>query len=487
MTRAVLYLRLSDSTEASTSIQRQEADLRARADREGWDVVEVLVDDGISGGISRAKADRALEMLRTGEADVLAVWKSDRWSRQGLRAVADLDEVLAARPEARFVGDQDGLDSREASFGIMSGMLAVVANAERKNISLRVRSSIATLRAAGRFAGGNLPYGYRPVDNPDGPGRVLVINDEEAAVVREAAERVLHGTSTYAVTRDLNSRGVPTRRGEPWTTTALLRMLTRDHIVGRVTHHGELLRGEDGLPLEVWPPVLDVATWLRLRSTLGVGVPRTRKPNRRRAVLLSGIAKCGCCGGPLYFKVNGAGSPSYYCGARSNGRQCDGVSIDAPFLDEYVSSRMLASVGDADVMEEQVEAGADDAALAEIDRAMKEMAGAMTAPGADRPALMARLDSLDARRASLKAAPSEPTVTLTPTGQTYREAWDAADMEGRRAILDAVIGRVTVQKGRRGERPNGSRVSSFNRPAYVAGTYVGAKPRLAVALNHPDV
>src|SRR4051794_20873542 len=115
MTRAVLYLRISESDEASTSLVRQEADLRARAAREGWTVVDVLSDDGISGGSSRAKAHRALEMLRGGDADVLAVWKADRWSRQGVRAVADLDDVLAQRPDARFIADQDGLDSREAS------------------------------------------------------------------------------------------------------------------------------------------------------------------------------------------------------------------------------------------------------------------------------------------------------------------------------------------------------------------------------------
>lgn len=41
-------------------------------------MVDVLKDDGISGGISRAKADRALEMLQTGDADILAVWRADR-------------------------------------------------------------------------------------------------------------------------------------------------------------------------------------------------------------------------------------------------------------------------------------------------------------------------------------------------------------------------------------------------------------------------
>src|SRR5919199_2065574 len=146
MPRAVLYCRISESDDVSTSLDGQEADLRERAERDGWTVVEVFRDDGISGGVSRAKADRALEMLRSGETDVLAVWKADRWSRMGLRAVADLDEVLEERPAARFVAHMDALDSRDASFDAMFGFLAVVARIERKNSKVRVTASIARLR-----------------------------------------------------------------------------------------------------------------------------------------------------------------------------------------------------------------------------------------------------------------------------------------------------------------------------------------------------
>jgi DNA invertase Pin-like site-specific DNA recombinase len=216
MPRAVLYCRISESDDVSTSIAGQETDLRERAERDGWTVIDVLKDDGISGGISRAKADRALEMLRTGDADILAVWKADRWSRQGLRAVADLDDVLTERPSARFVAHMDGLDSRDASFDAIFGILAVMARIERKNTRVRVTASIARLRRDGRFAGGNVPYGYRPADNPEGFGRVLAIDETEAEVVREAAARVLTGESTYSVVRELNARKVPTRRRTTW-------------------------------------------------------------------------------------------------------------------------------------------------------------------------------------------------------------------------------------------------------------------------------
>ncbi|MGY1751547.1 recombinase family protein [Blastococcus sp. SYSU D01042] len=494
VTRAVLYLRLSESDEASTSIARQEADLRARAAREGWTVVDVLVDDGVSGGKRRPKADQALSMLRDGAAEVLAVWKMDRWTRQGLSALADLLEVLEQRPEATFVADRDGLDSTAATWDLHAGMLVAVAKMERDNTKARVKSSVDRLRRVGRYAGGNLPYGYRSTPNPEGPGRVLVINEAEAAVVREAASRVLAGESIYAISRDLNAREIPTRRPfkdkektkpRTWSIQALRQVLTADAILGRITHRGELLRGEDGLPFTVWPPVLDLETWTRVRSALGVGIPRgVRPPRRRRSGLLSGLVTCAGCGAPLYLRSNGAGHAAYGCSARSNGRPCDGVSISADAVERHVAEVFLSGVGDREVIEEVIEAGPDAAALAEVQRAIEETAREMTADDADPVELGRRLALLKERRAALKAAPQEPTVRLVPTGRTYSEAWEAADLDGRRAILGATLAVLSVRKGRRGSRIfDPARVVMMSSPAHVAGVSTDPKDRWAVVAD----
>jgi DNA invertase Pin-like site-specific DNA recombinase len=456
VTRAVLYLRISESDEASTSLARQREDLLGLADEEGWTVVDVIPDNGLSGGYRRSNAERALAMLRTGEADVLAVWKTDRWSRMGIRAVADLDKVLEARPEARFVAYQDHADSSQPYFKLIFGMLAVAAQAERDWIRGRVRLSIAGLRQNGRYAGGNLPYGYRSGANPDGPGRVLAIDDAEAAVVREAAERVLGGESVYAVSRDLNARGIPTRRGTTWTVRSLRQVLTGDAILGRVRHRGELLRDKNGLPESFWPPVLELMDWTRLRHVLGIDKSPARRGRReRRARLLSGLATCALCGSPLYVRVNGAGHPAYACSARSNGRPCDGVSISATGLGTHVVEWLLDAMGDLELEREIVEPSANDAELADIDRAIKATAAEMLDDDADIEALTARLAALKRRRAELHAAPSEPTITRVSLGLTIRQAWSEwLDPETRQAALRAFFREIDIKigKGQRGSR-----------------------------------
>src|SRR5690606_41320589 len=111
MKRAVLYLRISQYDDDSTAIARQREELEAWAEREAWVEVETLVDEGISGRKMRAKSELALQMLRNGEADVLAVWKFDRWRRQGLRAVVGLIDALDARPGGVLPSKGAGLDS----------------------------------------------------------------------------------------------------------------------------------------------------------------------------------------------------------------------------------------------------------------------------------------------------------------------------------------------------------------------------------------
>jgi site-specific DNA recombinase len=469
---------------------RQQAICRAYAEQRDWTVAAVIEDIDVSAtkaGLDRPGLDQLRQLVQESRVDVVIVWRLDRLARSVLDTLVLLKEFTDAK--CATASATEAIDLTTPVGKAMAALIAIFAEMEADAIKARVRSSIDILRRSGRYAGGNLPYGYRSVPNTDGPGRVLVTNEEEAAVVREAADRVLAGVSVYAVSLDLNGRGVPTRRTtekrrRTWTVQALRQVLTSDAILGRVVHRGELLRGDDGLPLQVWPPVLDLETWTRVRSTLGVSIPReVRPPRRRRSRLLSGLITCGLCGAPLYLRSNGAGHQAYGCSARSNGRACDGVSISADAVERYVVETFLSKVGDREVIEEVIEAGGNDADLADVQRAIDETAKEMTADDADLAELGRRLALLKERRAALKAAPKEPLVKLVPTGRTYRDAWEAVDLDGRRAILGAALAVLSAKKGHRGSRTfDPSRVVMISNPAHVAGVSTEGKSRWAVVV-----
>src|SRR5690606_40730160 len=60
----------------------------------------------------------------------------------------------------------------------------------------------------------------------------------------------------YAIVRDLQKRGIRPRQAQHFSRGTLRGVLTGRAILGQVSHHGEPIRGEDGMPLSVWEPIV---------------------------------------------------------------------------------------------------------------------------------------------------------------------------------------------------------------------------------------
>ncbi|QWY81884.1 serine integrase [Microbacterium phage Honk] len=476
--RAIGYSRISLIVDDSTSLARQRRDIETLAEREGLDLVDILVDEGKSGRKAREKADRAVAMLASGEVDALIVWKLDRLTRGGVGALVPLLDALDAREAAVKTGGTaplfittDGHRSDSPAWRIIAAVLAEVARAEVENTAARAASAVHYRRTVThRFAGGaSVPFGYASVPAPDGVGRVLVIDDDEAAIVREAAARILdEGWSPFRVARDLNARLIPTskspfrralRKGEDttdldrgtWTRPTVKSLLTSHTLLGRQTHRGTLLKGDDGVPLTVWPPLLSLHDSDRLTRALASDGrdPRTHK---RAARLLSGVAFCAHCDAKMHVTTSG-GKPIYACPTGWNHHgdpadKCPSPKIDAARLEGHVEALVLGTMGHvAELRTERVTANPHAAAeLLEVEAAMAETQIAMDADDAD-DSLFDRFRELRARRIILRREAGDVTEGLVPTGRTIREAWLADDdPEARRRVALSSLDHLTVSR-----------------------------------------
>ncbi|WP_309102506.1 recombinase family protein [Microbacterium sp.] len=246
-----LYLRLSIDKEGKDSLERQEADLRAWADREGLSVRRVWKDPGKSGykrGVSRPDFDAAVAAVTAGEVATLAVWKLDRLSRQGAGQVGTvLDDVDAVGGRLYFL--KDSLDSSVPGHRMVIVMVSEQARAESANTSLRVRAKKEVQRKAGMYLGGSDPFGYVV-----GEDRKLRQHPAEAPLVREAVERLLSGETMLMVCRDWNERGVPTRRnGSMWRSSSMSVVLRSPSLAGLVPDHREQrAAGYEGGDIHPW-------------------------------------------------------------------------------------------------------------------------------------------------------------------------------------------------------------------------------------------
>jgi DNA invertase Pin-like site-specific DNA recombinase len=151
MKRAVLYLRVSTVDQTTAN---QERELRAIAERMGWEIGKVYKDHGISGAKGRngrPAFDAMCHAAAKREFDVVMAWSVDRLGRSLQDLVGFLSELHALRIDLFL--HQQGLDTTTPAGKAMFQMLGVFAEFERSIIQERVRAGLRRAVAEGKRLG----------------------------------------------------------------------------------------------------------------------------------------------------------------------------------------------------------------------------------------------------------------------------------------------------------------------------------------------
>jgi site-specific DNA recombinase len=461
--RAAIYCRISqDRAGAGLGVERQREDCEALADRLGWSVVETFTDNDLSAYAGKARAGYrdALEAIKTGRVDGVLVWHTDRLHRspKELEEYVELCERHKVVTQTVQAGE---LDLTTASGRMVARMLGAVARHESEHKSERVRRAQLQAAQAGRWLGGGRPFGWRPSDpsvqwkdtaDKHRPG-VVILDAVEAAAVQRCTAAVLAGESLGSQISALNTSGLRTPTGRPWSYTQLRQVLLRARNAGLSELGGEIVGRS------AWPPIVAEADWWALRAVLSDESRRRSTTNRVRW-LLAGIAVCGVCGAALKSATvtsnrrTGTTRAVYRCPAGYH------VARACLVLDGYVSEAVVERLSLADVR----------AAL------LHDAGGGDDDLGADYAAVSAQLDELGAMygageisASQLRAGTARLRTRLTEVAARVgdrirgaavagivdaadvRRAW--ADLEDnitrRRAILREVVKVVVHPAGRR--------------------------------------
>lgn len=493
--RIGVYTRLSiEAASTSTSLDGQSAALYAIAERDGYDVVMERQDNGLSGGKERANAVELLDALRAGTIDVLGVASFDRWTRMGIADAAKIIEVVTERNDAArrrrgrpalFIAEREGIRSDVEGWELRLAFAADLARMERERIAARVAAARARLRSMGRWHGGTPTFGYRVERLPHG-GSTLRLSAYEAEVIRDIARRALAEESVVSIARSLTAAGVARPRSEwrkaylatgadpgdlprgTWTASSVRQTLTSPALLGRLIHDGQVVLDDDGVPLAAFPEVVDLVTHQRLLARFpGRGHAQTV---RRAARLLSGVLYCAGCGRKLHVAHNRGAA--YRCSALAAERDCPtpALSIDAGLIEPHVVDVFLARVGRLDELERVETTASPVARLAEVRSAIADAAGRLSSRTADRVALLARLDQLQAEEEALEALPAATRVEWRRTGRTISEAWEAAQSDReRRQLLTTWIDHIAVAPPAMRGRPRPVKVGTRIAVEWVAG------------------
>lgn len=303
---AVGYVRVSSEEQAHEgySLDEQEREIRERAEREGWSLVKVYADRGLSG----RRADRPdfrqmLEDAAAGAFQRLIAWKLDRLGRSTRLVLEALQALEAGQVE--FISLRENVDTSTPAGRYMRTNLAAIAEMEGDMISERTKIGLAGRRRKGRRPGGPPPFGFdyvRDRDNPDDKG-TLVENEREADIVRYIYREFLARPSVSALVRDLRAKGWSTKRGAKFAQYHVTTILDNPiHAGWLYDEDGKTLidAAHEGLvPRETWLAVLDIRRARRASSGKGRG----RNPARPH-LLTRGLGRCGRCGAALIPRGN---------------------------------------------------------------------------------------------------------------------------------------------------------------------------------------
>lgn len=204
-----IYCRLSvdDGTNLeSMSIASQKAMLTEYVKKQGWQLIDVYVDDGYSGvNFERPAFRKMIHDIEQGRINLVIVKDLSRLGRNYIMC-GHYTEMYFPERNVRFIALNDGIDTLYANNDI-APFKNILNDMYAKDISVKIRSSLHAKARKGEFLAPYAPYGYwkSPEDK-----HILIVNEEVAPHIKRMFELSASGISTKKIAKILEQDGVLT-------------------------------------------------------------------------------------------------------------------------------------------------------------------------------------------------------------------------------------------------------------------------------------
>ena len=298
---AVGYIRVSteDQTQGY-SLDAQRAGIQEYCERNGYQLVRIYADEGVSAHTDKISKRPQLRLLlehaTQGQFDVVVVHTLDRWARNMRVHVEALQRLIDAR--VGFASVTEDIDFNTAIGRVMMALLAAFAEFFSSQLGEHVKKAVKQ-RAAQGLQNGSAPFGYLRDDETGIPCPV----PEEAEAVRTVFAKRAAGETSGKIAVRLNAAGFRTRRGNTFTDGSVRDMLGFRFYLGVVRLGDEEFPGQhEGI---IAPELFE-----RVQTRTVKRGPALHTAGGARG-LLAGIIRCGHCGDRLQADRNSSGNPLY--------------------------------------------------------------------------------------------------------------------------------------------------------------------------------
>ncbi|MEX0060981.1 recombinase family protein [Clostridium butyricum] len=308
--KVAIYCRVSTTEQAEEgySIGEQKKLLTYECEKNGNTVYKIYSDEGISGKniTARPALKELLNDANEGKFDSVMVWKINRIGRN-LKDVLDMVDLFD-RNNITFKSATEPFDTTTPGGKMQFQMMALIGEFERGTIAQNVKMGMMARAREGRW-NGNVVIGYnlRLKENTTNKKRKdteLVINEKEAEIVRTIFTMYSQGNGYKAIANYLNKFGYKTKKGNPFSLTAIKDILNNPVYIGKIRYNlrpnwsEKRRKGTNSNPLIVdgkHKAIIEQELWDKVQSMLQTS---KGKPSRiyDGEFPLTGILKCPQCG-----------------------------------------------------------------------------------------------------------------------------------------------------------------------------------------------
>ena len=207
-----IYIRLSreddDKILESESITNQRSLLMQYVKENNLRLVDIYIDDGYSGtNFDRPDFNRLIKDIEKGKINMVITKDMSRLGRDYIETGRYIEKYF---PEhgVRYIAVTDNIDTFiDGSNNDIAPFKAIINDMYAKDISKKIKSSLKAKQKEGKWVSGRFPFGY--MKDPNNKNH-LMVNEEQAVIVRRIFDMCLEGLSFYKIALRLTNEKVKT-------------------------------------------------------------------------------------------------------------------------------------------------------------------------------------------------------------------------------------------------------------------------------------
>nr|DAM70738.1 MAG TPA: integrase [Caudoviricetes sp.] len=341
--KVAAYARVSTDHEEQLTSYEAQVDYYTKyiKNRDDWTFVNVYTDEGVTGcnTAHREGFKKMVDDALAGKIDLIITKSVSRFARNTVDSLTTIRKLKDNKVECYF--EKENIWTFDSKGELLLTIMSSLAQEESRSISEN-----CTWGQRKRFQDGKVSVPYKRFLGYDrGEDGNLVVNKEQAKIVRRIYGMFLQGKSPYTIAKQLTNEGIPTPGGKTtWAGSVVRSILSNEKYKGdallqkvftvsfltkeKQKNEGQVpqyyVEGNHEAIIE--PAIFDMVQGL-------LKAPKIPGTHQSNSGFLSGKIKCGCCGGYYGSKVWHSNDKYRKVVWRCNNKY-DGEMCDTPKLEE---------------------------------------------------------------------------------------------------------------------------------------------------------